>query len=325
MSYSLGELRDQLLARQTVHAEKKPNLVVLKRELSDLTKNTSRENIHNIMDKKREISRSRVEERKTPYDAMVACLVPRANSTALHHKQNIIYKMIFNESSLRLVTCDSDRVCPSCDKVYVVSQRRAVQSCPGCGHTTRRYESIQENQFLDELHVKQVYKRIPLYRRFLLQYNTDEPDIPAEVYDVILKGLFQCHVFTRAKCKPTPITHILRKHKLSKWIPYALKISRTLNSEDPIEYLPDNVIDTLLSRFEEIVNVFEVGAKGKFLNYEFLTHMMLLMDGKTQYTPMFGCHKTANVYTRSMGRLQQLCAKLKELPTTKHSWDLPTS
>ena len=322
MAYTLQELKYRLTTRleEDTHTDHTCPRTQLKAELNALRSKCNRNDIHNIRDLEKKLLSLDTPPVRLPISDLCGSLVPQRPE--FKEEQNIIYRKLFGSPVTTQLATDTTAQCTQCQCSYVYNQISAQRVCPSCGITTKTYQYLTDLEYIDELTRRQEYKRVPLYRRFLVLYNTDIPDIPRHVYEVILDHLFKNHTFRRSKCRPTPIIAILRKEKLTDYIPYALKMSRTLNSEPSNMYLPHDKIERLIQRFSEIMQVFDDTKKEKFLNYEFLTHQMLLMDRLTNYAQLFKCHKTECVYRRSMRRLETICTKLASIETI-FEWFIP--
>lgn len=327
MAYTIADVRIKLSNHkkriQQQHEQDQTRVLYLTGEINRLKEMNDRMNLHNIRDMEGELCTLRTPSSDLPLKQMCQSILPIAEK--VQREQEIIFSSMFGSVlKQRRSPNDNYKCARGCNIKNVINTCVAEMYCPGCGNTSSIYENDNEHHFqTDELYRKQIYRRKPLYQRFLQQYNQTVPDIPQNIYDIILKDLFKTHVFSSTKCRPTPIIAILRKHKQVQWIPYALKISRILNNDRRDVYLPDTVIDRLLERFSEIVTLTNEDKKEKFLNYEFLTHQMLLMDNKPHHAALFKCHKTEGVYERSMSRLHILVAQL-ELCDTTFEWFVPT-
>jgi len=286
------------------------------------------QDIHTVLDLQRELAsiEADTKARVLPYGQISSTLIPVQQNAAM--EQSIIYSSVFGTNyKPRLL----DRsMCLICSTKYIVNTMAAQTYCPSCGVTFSMYEDTLDNQHTRgkigttvETSQRQIYRRPPLYKKFIQQYNEHMPEIPVSIYDTILRELFKTHTFDSSKCRPTPIIAILRKHKYTQWIPYALKISRILNNERSDLYLKEDTIMRLMERFNEIIAFTKEDKKEKFLNYEFLTHQMLLMDDKVDNAWLFKCHKTEGVYERSMSRLKRLISLLEQRDTV-FEWFVPS-
>jgi len=175
----------------------------------------------------------------------------------------------------------------------------------------------------EEIEKNPEYNRVPLYTKFLRQYLRHDIEIDPKILNLLLKELFLTHSFHNTKCKPNVLVVILRKAGEHKWIPYAVTISRLLNRKNDSLFLEEEDITRLVDKFTEILTVFKQAHGCKFLNYDFITHQMLLMDGRRELASLFPCHKTPEVFFRSMKRLTTLCTTLKTIDT-KFQWRVPT-
>jgi hypothetical protein len=318
-AYTPHDLKFHLIQVSNQTTEPDNTYIDIKQQIATLTALNSIEHIHMIRALEESLHKQTTHTTVVPYDRLCRSLFPLKPD--VYTDQNIIYASLFNVSSKHSEQIN-DVTCRTCKVKYITNKRESEKYCPHCGYTLRVFDDSVETQQNDELTRRQDYKRLPLYNRFIQQYNTDIPVVPNKVYDIILRELFRVHSFSRTKCRPTPVMTILRKHNLCYWLPYTLKICRILNADRQDVYLPDEVIAQLVYRFEELILIFEDMKKEKFLNYEFLTHQMLLMDGHTDHATLFKCHKTATVYIRSMSRLKTLCEVL-QYKETKYVWFTP--
>ena len=200
---------------------------------------------------------------------------------------------------------------------------RSVRVCPTCQMTTQTMkDSIIP---IPQLRSKRtiVYNRCSLYRKYIMQFHANAPAIPRHLLDILHQKLFNVHILTSAKCRPTPIANILRQTQNTQWVSHAVRISRLMNKCRPILFT-QSIIDRLVQRCE-IINEYNAtqlpeDCKSKFLNFDFITKQFLLMDEHKSLAVLFTAHKTKKVLERAENRLRCLCDTLNATNTFQMPW-----
>lgn len=230
--------------------------------------------------------------------------------------------------------------CQACHELFVFDHTTSLVICPRCGQT-QKVLFVSEDLSQDLLVGKDplsagrtsmavvtkthVYMRSPLYRRFLRQFSDTAPPIPIAVMRVLYKYLSNIHLQTSVRCRPTPVATILRNHGHSKWANSSIVISKQFNGE-PIPRMNQELIDRLVHRFDMI---FQASAmtkpKQKVPCFEFVTHLMLFVEGRRDLAPAFSVHKTRAVLQKSCTSITDLLPHLRELSAgTDYDWnDIP--
>lgn len=155
------------------------------------------------------------------------------------------------------------------------------------------------------------YERTPMYKKYLHQFAIDAPPIPAHVMSLLYKQLSTIHLLTSLKCRPTPVSNILRSNNQQKWVGHAIRISKVFNGE-PVPLLSKDIIDKLVRRFDVIVkcaNMFD----GKLPSFEFLTHVFLRAENQNHLAQSFEIHKTSSVLKGSDAKMQKVFAKCESI------------
>jgi predicted Zn-ribbon and HTH transcriptional regulator len=225
---------------------------------------------------------------------------------------------------------DPDK-CRRCGIHYIFDSVTNVHTCTQCGFTVDVL-FISEDNSQDVLVTKDPntgssntskpqsdyhYIRSPLYRRYLSQFGDSVPVIPTEVMRVLYCYLSNIHLQNSIRCRPTPVGNILRTHGFSKWANLAIRITKLFNG-DPIPVIPVAVIDRLVQRFDIIFQE-SSKQKQKLPSFEFITNILLRIEGRTDLASSFALHKTRAVLRRIASELFALIDKTKD--TSELSWD----
>lgn len=183
--------------------------------------------------------------------------------------------------------------CSDCKQHFVFDVRSHKASCPSCGISKN---IIYCKQDMKRDYQTYVYRRIPLYRRFLKQFSIKIKEIPRHVIETCYNDLLNIRTPTDIKVRVTPILSILRKHKLQQWTYMSIRITKELNNQ-PIPLLTEDQISVLGHRFCLINRAFISLSKErkKILNFEYLTKQFLYMEGLTELADKFTYHKTKAV------------------------------
>lgn len=223
-------------------------------------------------------------------------------------------------TTVRASYVESDR-CTTCDKSMIFSSDDCVLFCPACGQS--EFVLHTEVQMNPNQRFTSSYDRIPLYRKYLLQFSKNSPQIPKDVIDTILSEFRKIHLMHRSKVRPTPIQQILREKKLQRWTPYAIKICKIINQEE-LCTLSSTIIETLVDRFSMLVQAFEQvsSQRKKILNFEFLTRAFLMMEKRRDLAHHFSSHKTRAVLLEAQKRLDLCIAFIKNQKNDKFKWDI---
>lgn len=205
---------------------------------------------------------------------------------------------------------DDPDMCTTCNQLYVFDSIRSINTCTQCGKSNRVLfvsEDISQDMLVTKdptsigtqtrFKTKQqyTYTRSPLYRRYLSQFSESRPSIPLSVMKILYTYLSNIHFQTSVRCRPTPVNNVLRSHGLTHWGKYAVLISKTFNGE-AIPSIPDTLIDRLVERFDYIfTTASQRKEKSKIPSFEFLTHILLYMEGRKDLAMSFAIHKTKKV------------------------------
>ena len=209
--------------------------------------------------------------------------------------------------------------CPLCMVFFVFDHITNINSCTGCGYTTNVLFVTEDNS-KDEIVTKDPnacigplvvravsdyrYIRSPLYRKYLLQFSEDIKPIPIDVMRVLYKYLSNIHLQNSIRCRPTPVSNILRSHGFIQWSSHAIRISKMFNG-DPIPMLSPIMINKLVDRFDIIFNESNK-LKMKLPSFEFLTNILLRFECRIDLAHSFSLHKSRVVSRRILSDLMNI-------------------
>ena len=257
---------------EDMEIEKTDNIVQLKAKRAKLTtklpKLLGRKHIRTILEIRSQID---VIEKKLEYyesDLHIAEFVelmqPILNkdgieNTEIKQAKHAMYLKIFYPD--KAVPCFSDRdLCSQCHVELKMISNESMVICPACGFS--EHLIFCNSDFIDNRNVKNnTYERAPLYRKYLMQYHEDEPDIPAEVINVVYKHLSKVHIMSSSTVKSTPIAQILRQEGYQKYTCKSVRIAKIINNE-PIVKMSSELIERLVWRFKRVTAIF-TGSKKK--------------------------------------------------------------
>jgi predicted Zn-ribbon and HTH transcriptional regulator len=215
--------------------------------------------------------------------------------------------------------------CTSCMIFFVFNHVTNVHVCPKCG-LTKDVLFISEDKSQDVLVTKDPnigstdtvkppseyhYIRGPLYRRYLYQFSSEAPVVPIGVMRVLYKYLSNVHLQNSVRCRPTPVANILRNHGFAKWANYSVRITKLFNGE-PVPMIPVELLDRLVRRFDLIFQEASLRKK-KLPSFEFITNILLRVEGREDLSQSFGLHKTRNVLRRIF---KELCEVIHGVSAT---------
>jgi len=227
---------------------------------------------------------------------------------------------------------DPDK-CPSCIQLYRFDPITNVHTCTKCGYTVDVL-FIAEDTSQDYLVTRDPntgsstpsktsseyhYIRSPLYRRYLGQFGDEVPTIPTEIMRVLYKYLSNIHLQNSVRCRPTPVGNILRTHGFPKWANFSIRITKLFNGE-PIPVISTPMLDRLVLRFELI---FQEATKQrqKLPSFEFITNILLRVEGRPDLANSFALHKTRTVLRRITTDLSKLILAIQKDPRSSElSW-----
>jgi hypothetical protein len=292
---------------------------------------TGRVNIHLLLDKKQhlvdlqdKLSRLILNEQENEFRERVGSITDPGGSSDKKKQQLTIYMNIFHNEQQNPVFIDSE-TCSKCRSYLIFHSDTSIYSCHKCGHSQYVLNSNVEIGDPVEVRTGQVYERTPLYRKYLLQFSENAPEIPRDVINKIYKQLTKVHIMSSMSVKPTPIAQILRHEREHKWASYAVRITKMINNE-VVPVLTTADIDRLVYRFQRTTEVFEgiiSKDRKKIMNFEFLTRKFLQLDGRNDLAHSFACHKTKTVLTQADTRIIECCHFLKD--TDDLNWDIRRS
>ena len=231
---------------------------------------------------------------------------------------------------------DPDK-CMTCNIYFTFDNVTNINICTHCGYTTEVLFISEDNsqdvlinkdpgtgsiQVTEKPATDYQYIRSPLYKRYLNQFSENAGPIPIEIMRVLYKYLSTIHFQNSIRCRPTPVSNILRQHGFSKWANMSIRISKVFNGE-PIPVLSVELIKRLVDRFEII---FEESSrqKKKLPSFEFITNILLRIEGEIELAQSFTLQKTRNVLRKIYQDLVKILDVIK-INDTKYTWDVPYS
>lgn len=323
--YSLQDLKHHALEferKQNAYQTDDNKIKSVAQRLLALKKRRRFQDIHDIRVLEEKLTFLRTRPPRIPIETL--CLPLIATQKHKHRAQQIIFNRLFKKEQRSKKKGTQNQVyhC-QCGADRLANFTTGTLACSTCGHVQQMLLKNAPTTLGEEIEKNPEYNRVPLYTKFLRQYLRHDIEIDPQILNMLLKELFLTHSFHNSKCKPNILVVILRKAGKHKWIPYVVTISRLLNRENDNLFLDEHHITRLVDRFREILTVFKQAHGCKFLNYDFITHQMLLMDGHQDLASLFSCHKTPEVFSRSMKRLRSLCLTLQKV-STNFDWNVPT-
>ena len=163
------------------------------------------------------------------------------------------------------------------------------------------------------------------YRKYIMQFAPDACEIPKHVWKLLYESFASIHLLSSLRCKPVPVTKILKDNNLQMYMSQSVRITKLFNG-DPVPVLSHALIGKLLCRWKEIRDVAALSPniKGLPAGVEMLTHVFLLTEGRVDLASAFTTHKTNNVSATQTQKLRQLiekCARTSNLSWKIDSWN----
>jgi ribosomal protein S27AE len=267
---------------------------------------------------------------RTHWDTMTQKLYKRMDH---HIGRLVISNRIMGRPTESFYT-DPDK-CSRCGIFYTFDHVTNVHTCRQCGYTVDVL-FISEDNSQDVLVTKEPntgssvvsrpqsdyqYIRSPLYKRYLSQFGERVPVIPTEVMRVLYRYLSNIHLQNSIRCRPTPVGNILRTHGFSKWANLSIRITKLFNG-DPVPIIPDDLMERLVQRFDLIFRE-SSKQKQKLPSFEFLTNILLRIEGRPDLAKSFALHKTRVVLRRIATDLYTLIEKTKTIESDLKWGNIP--
>ena len=231
---------------------------------------------------------------------------------------------------------DPDK-CSTCNEYYSFDNVINVNICKRCGYTVEVLFISEDNsqdvlvnkdpgtgstQTADKSTTEYQYIRSPLYRRYLNQFSEDVGPIPVEIMRVLYKYLSTIHFQNSIRCRPTPVSNILRQQGFPKWANMSIRISKVFNGE-PIPILSRELIGRLVERFEIIFDE-SSRQKQKLPSFEFITNILLRIEGEIELAQSFALQKTRTVLRKIFNDLSIIIDTIRKRDD-KFNWEFPYS
>lgn len=219
--------------------------------------------------------------------------------------------------------------CSDCNHPFRFDSKTHVRACVVCG-VARKVLFLAEDRSQDSLVAKtplsvpdtpeapvvqqhpkgrSMYLRSPLFRKFLSQFSEEAPVIPPEVMRTLYQYLSNIHLQTSVRCRPTPISSILRGNGHANWAHTSVLISKLFNGE-PVPVIAPALIEKIVHRFDIIFHVANRGSqqksKKKIPPFEFLAHVFLYLEGRRDLSIGFSVHKSRAVLLKTFDQLSSI-------------------
>jgi hypothetical protein len=257
-------------------------------------------------------------------------------------KQNVGRLIIANRLLCRdtEIFYNDQNTCSKCHCLYTFDHVTHMNVCTSCG-ISERVLFVMEDQSQDLLVGKNpvavieksknnntskkstsVYHRSPLYKRYLQQFSSTAPPIPLEIMKTLYQYLSNIHLQNSVRCRPTPVATVLRSSGFSKWSNSSVIISKMFNGE-PVPKMSDDLINRLVHRFVIIfraANLTETSDKQKIPSFEFLTHILLHIEGEQRLAKSFKTHKTRSILLKTFHQFTVLLDIVKRSPENDVEW-----
>ena len=294
----------------------------LDQQLSQLDQPTGPRDITFFTSRQRLLQkRAKLTKRVQAYESGAYARSWKTMTTVLYQRQDhhigrlVLSNRIMGRPTERFFE-DPDR-CTKCNVLYAFDHVTNEHTCMQCGYTVDVL-FITEDMSQDLLVNKDPntgvttpratseyhYVRSPLYKRYLKQFGQDVPTIPLETMRVLYKYLSNIHLQNSVRCRPTPVANILRTHGFAKWSSFSIRITKLFNGE-PIPVLSTDLIDRMVRRFAYIFHESST-TKQKLPSFEFITHLLLRIEGRPDLASSFVLHKTRAVLRRTASDLYVL-------------------
>lgn len=217
-------------------------------------------------------------------------------------------------------------ICTDCLTTLSFDNVTHVTYCTTCGKSAQvlfvqedtsqdvlvtKQPTIGKNNSIQPHPVDYTYMRTPLYRRYIAQFSEKVPEIPVAVMTTLYRYLSNIHLQNSMRCRPTPVSNILRSNGLPEWAGHSIRISKIFNGE-PVPIIPCQLVDRLVLRFERIFR-HSSSSNRKLPSFEFLTNIMLRIEGRNDLAQSFALHKTATVLRRVFNDLVTI---ISDIPVT---------
>ena len=166
------------------------------------------------------------------------------------------------------------------------------------------------------------------YKKYIMQFAPDACEIPKHVWKLLYESFASIHLLSSLRCKPVPVTKILKDNNLQMYMSHSVRITKLFNG-DPVPVLSHELIEKLLQRWKEIRDVaaLSLDIKGLPAGVEMLTHVFLLAEDRVDLASAFTTHKTNNVsatQTQKFCQLIEKCARTSKLSWKIDAWNVQT-
>lgn len=160
--------------------------------------------------------------------------------------------------------------------------------------------------------------RVEQYRRWLQQFLDTAPPTPSEVMELLYRQLSFVHIVSSAKCRPTPVAHILRQHGFKDHAANAVRISREYNGL-PVLVIDILMLERMVERFTAM-SVLEMNHphKKKLYTFEFLSALAAWAEGREDLASTVCLQKTRNILKLCDYRIRDILRGVAADPNLQH-------
>ena len=151
------------------------------------------------------------------------------------------------------------------------------------------------------------------YKRYVMQFAHDAPEVPENVWSVLSASLATIHLLSPLRCKPVTVEKILKDNNLTSWIPHSTRIS-IMYCGTPLPVFSSDLIVSLIQRYEELhkAAVQLHGHTKSLPSKETLTYCFLSMENKYALASAFTTRKTSptsQIHTTKFWDLIAICKR----------------
>lgn len=183
---------------------------------------------------------------------------------------------------------------------------------PGPRQMASKKDSVQQVLKSGTSLASQAANRSALFRKYLSQFLQDSPEIPQEVFHLLYQHLTHGHLHPNPRCKPTPVTSILKNSQFKDLCYMNVKISRMYDGME-VPVIDHDLLNEMVDMYNAIISM-DLGKfyREKLYSFEFVAALIFFAKGRLDLCKLIQQNKNKKYFNFQDDAVQHIVSRAKE-------------
>ena len=212
------------------------------------------------------------------------------------------------------------------NKIYAKNSSVEQEKSPGPKENSSAVNAVCQKDSLIHNHEQKFCQkidastnRLSLFKKYLAQFLDTAPAIDQEVFLLLYNQISHIHLHSTVRCKPTPVTTVLKKSRFKHLSGYSVKIARMFDGLD-VPVINQQMMDEMVDRYSVLINIpIEKLYQEKLYSFEFVASIIFFAMGEFEMCKIIQQNKNKKFFNFESDTVQHI-ARCASVYHKKYSW-----